>query len=341
VGTIRALARARAKTLVYRATASFARQLYGGAGSILSFHRVVDDPPRRRCGYCRSLETSTSALERLLRRLRAQGYAIVPLEEALASLQRPVARGRFVVLTFDDGYADWATHVHPLLSSLGAPFTVYVATGYPDRTIVPWGILLERLLATIDELAIDLTGSEEHFNLVRDDERERAFDRLIAVLEGADARASRDLGARLFGEETILRQDIAIRWEQLAGMAADPLVTIGAHTVSHPILSELPEEAAAAEMRLSKQILEERLHRPVVHFAYPFGGREHARTREFRLASDCGFASAVTTRLGNVFPESDRAALPRISGETNADIELAMTGVISAFQQRGRRIVRD
>jgi peptidoglycan/xylan/chitin deacetylase (PgdA/CDA1 family) len=341
VGTIPALVGARARTFVYRATASLARHLYGGAGSILSFHRVVDDPPQRRSGYCRTLETSTRELDRLVGRLRMRGYAIVPLDEALASLERPVSRGRFAVLTFDDGYADWVTHVHPLLSSLRAPFTLYVATGYPDRTIVPWGFMLERLLATIDVLAIDLDGREERFNLVRDDERERAFARLIAVLEGSDAGASRTLGARLFGEEAILQQDIAIRWEQLARMAADPLVTIGAHTVSHPVLCKMSEEAAAAEMRMSKQILEERLGRPVLHFAYPFGGRVHAGAREFRLVADCGFASAVTTRLGNIFPESDRAALPRIFGDTNADIELAMTGVISAFQQRGRRVVRE
>jgi len=287
------------------------------------------------------MERSTGELDRLVRRLRARGYAIVSLDEALASLERPTARGRFVVLTFDDGYADWVTHLHPLLSSLRAPFTLYVATGYPDRTIVPWGFMLERLLATIDELAIDLEGREERFNLVRDAERERAFARLIAVLEGSAACASRALGARLFGEEALLGQGIAIRWEQLARLAADPLVTIGAHTVSHPVLCKMPEEAAFAEMRASKQILEERLGRPVCHFAYPFGGSVHVGAREFRLAAECGFASAVTTRLGNIFPESDRAALPRIFGDTNADIELAMTGVVSAFQQRGRRVVRD
>ena len=333
--------RARAKTFIYRATASLARSLYGGAGSILAFHRVVDDPPRRRSGYCRTLETSTSELDRLVRRLRTRGYAIVPLDEALASLERRASRGRFAVLTFDDGYADWATHVHPLLSSLRVPFTLYVATGYPDRTIVPWGFMLERLLATIDELRIELDGRDERFKLVHDDERERTFQRLIAVLEGSDAAASRALGARLFGEEAIATQDIAIRWEQLAQIAADPLVTVGAHTASHPVLSKMPEEAAAAEMRASKELLEKRIRTPVLHFAYPFGGRDHAGAREFRLAAECGFASAVTTRLGNIFPESDRAALPRIFGDTNADIELAMTGVISAFQQRGRRVVRE
>ena len=163
----------------------------------------------------------------------------------------------------------------------------------------------------------------------------------MAVLEGSDAGASHVLGARLFGEDAIVQQDIAIRWEQLARMAEDSLVTIGSHTVSHPVLCKMSEEAATAEMRASKQILEKRLGRPVLHFAYPFGGRVHAGAREFRLATECGFVSAVTTRLGNIFPESDRAALPRIFGDTNADIELAMTGVISAFQQRGRRVVRE
>ena len=93
--------------------------------------------------------------------------------------------------------------------------------------------------------------------------------------------------------------------------------------------------------RATASLARHRLARRILHFAYPFGGRVHAGPREFRLAAECGFSSAVTTRLGNIFPESDRVALPRIFGATNAEIELAMTGIVSAFQHRGRRIVRD
>jgi peptidoglycan/xylan/chitin deacetylase (PgdA/CDA1 family) len=329
---------ARAKALVYRVTAPLARRLYAGRGSILAFHRVNDDPPPKRTGHCRTLEITTSELDRLVRHLRARRYSIVSLDEALSSLESPSARGRFVVLTFDDGYADTATHAHPLLSSLGAPFTVYVATGYPDRTIVPWLFMLERLLATRDHLVVELNGREERLSLVRDTEREQAFKRLMSVFDGTDASASRALGTRLFGEEAIRTQDLAIGWEQLVRMGADPLVTFGAHGVSHYALSTLPEEAAANEMRGSKQVLEHRLRRPVLHFAYPFGA---SGPREFRLAAECGFVSAVTMRLGNVFRGSDRAALPRISGDTCASLELAMTGVVSAFRYRGRRIVRE
>ena len=45
-------------------------------------------------------------------------------------------------------------------------------------------------------------------------------------------------------------------WDELATLAADPLVTIGAHTVNHPILTKLDDKAVRAELGSSRAVIE-------------------------------------------------------------------------------------
>ena len=99
------------------------------------------------------------------------------------------------------------------------------------------------------------------------------------------------------------------------GLAADPSVTIGAHTVSHPMLAKHGEETVLFEIAEGRRRIEEQLGTPVRHLSYPVGDRGSAASREFAIASRLGFATAVTTRPGHLFPGHARHlhALPRVS----------------------------
>jgi peptidoglycan/xylan/chitin deacetylase (PgdA/CDA1 family) len=104
-------------------------------------------------------------------------------------------------------------------------------------------------------------------------------------------------------------------WEELAELAADPLVTIGAHTVTHPMLAKLPDKAVRSEMDLSRSVIEAGLAKRPEHLSFPVGDRTSAGPREFKMAAELGFKTAVTTRPGVLFPQhAERlTALPRIS----------------------------
>ena len=97
-------------------------------------------------------------------------------------------------------------------------------------------------------------------------------------------------------------------WDELATLAADPLVTIGAHTVNHPILTKLDDKAVRAELGSSRDVIEAALGVRPAHLAYPVGDRTAAGPREFRIAAELGFKTAVTTRPGVVFPQACRAS---------------------------------
>lgn len=86
-------------------------------------------------------------------------------------------------------------------------------------------------------------------------------------------------------------------------------IEIGSHTVTHPRLPSLDEQAARREMADSKARLEDLLGARVVHFAYPYGA---FGSRDAWLAADCGYELACSTRPGFNRPGENLYALRRI-----------------------------
>jgi peptidoglycan/xylan/chitin deacetylase (PgdA/CDA1 family) len=109
--------------------------------------------------------------------------------------------------------------------------------------------------------------------------------------------------------------ELCMSWQELAELAADPLVTIAAHTVNHPMLAKVTKETARSEIDLSRSVIECALGVRPAHLSFPVGDRTSAGPREFALAAELGFKTAVTTRPGVLFAEHRQSltALPRIS----------------------------
>jgi|GEM_PF-495206 len=99
-----------------------------------------------------------------------------------------------------------------------------------------------------------------------------------------------------------------ISWDQLREMA-DAGMEIASHTMSHPYLTQMTEDAAWREISESKTILEQKLARPVLSIAYPFGDYNDTT---IGLARRAGFTSAVSTDPGNEHGEGELFRLCRI-----------------------------
>ena len=133
-------------------------------------------------------------------------------------------------------------------------------------------------------------------------------------------------------------------WDELKAFADDPLVTIGAHTITHCNLAKQTEATASFEMATSRMRIEAALQRPVLHLAYPYGDKIAAGQREFALAKAAGFKTAVTTRPGMIFPESAAhlTALQRVSLNGNYQderiIPVLTSGAATAMWNGFRRI---
>jgi peptidoglycan/xylan/chitin deacetylase (PgdA/CDA1 family) len=159
------------------------------------------------------------------------------------------------------------------------------------------------------------------------------IDELLAVLDEEVERRADTLAATL-----------CLSWSELDCLAGEPDVTIGAHTISHPMLAKLGSFVAMDEIGDGKAYLEQRLGREMRHFAYPFGDPSAAGSREFGLARQAGFVTAVTTRPGHVFADhgAHLHALPRVSMnglfQTQAALRALLSGVPFLAWTRGRVI---
>jgi len=133
-------------------------------------------------------------------------------------------------------------------------------------------------------------------------------------------------------------------WTELGRLNASTLCTIGAHTITHPSLARLNREDAAREMEESALRIAENMGARPKHFAYPHGGPGDAGPREFTIARELGFQSAVTTRPGVVHTDhaDHMTALPRISVnglfQQQRYLDVLLSGAPTLLKNRFRRV---
>ena len=154
----------------------------------------------------------------------------------------------------------------------------------------------------------------------------------------------RDLSASYHVDIASFCDELCMNWSELGELADDPLVTIGAHTVNHVMLAKVPEKAARSEMVMSRSVIEASLGMRPDHLSYPVGDPTSAGPREFRIAAELGFKTAVTTRPGVLFPEHAQhlMALPRVSlnGEYQQlrYVRVLLSGAATAVWNGFRRV---
>lgn len=254
-----------------------------------------------------------AALERQLR-LVSLAFPVVPLHD-LASGKKG-ARPR-VALTFDDGLRNNVDVAYPILKKLGLPATFFVCPGLIDGEQWLWNHEARQRLLTLDaaergELAaaVGAPGEVEAF---------------IEWMKTLDIARRREVEAEIrsatpgFGPTDAQRHEFDLAgWQELKSL--DPrVVTIGSHTMTHPILTSLTAEQTDAEMRQSRFALEKRLEREVSLFCYPNGNLNDDALASARRY----YRSAVTVEPGTVRDQPDPHQLPRFAAHPRGMKRLA------------------
>jgi peptidoglycan/xylan/chitin deacetylase (PgdA/CDA1 family) len=338
---------------------------------ILLYHRVTELPTDPQL-LCVSPSRFAEHLEILRKRFKMM--SLLQLVRAMDGGDIP---SRSVVVTFDDGYADNLYNAKPLFDCHGIPATVFVVSGLLGSNKEFWWDELDRLLlqpGTLPKtLRMTLADVPHEWHLgdaaVYDAALFHRF-RPWNVLERADPtprhQAYRELCTLLCPLSSPLRRqalDDLSRWAgqevggrpthqtltaaELRQLAHGGLIEIGAHTVTHPVLSrcshsplravphtfepvQSPGEGSAlpgshpvedpyslmktapAEIREGKSDLEAVLGCPVMSFSYPYGQRHDYTPETVDLVRHSGFACACSAFSGFVRPDSDRFQLPRM-----------------------------
>jgi peptidoglycan/xylan/chitin deacetylase (PgdA/CDA1 family) len=272
------------------------------AGMILMFHHVAPPSPER-LPMNQGLEITPQTLDRVLCSLKAQDHDIVSLDEALERLALG-ARGkrRFAALTFDDGGRDNLRHAAPVLLRHGAPFTIFVTTGFASGRVAPWWHAVERAVLTTTSLTIKTESGLQRFDTSSRLKKVLASEALRDILwrasETVRTQQTNALAMQAGLDLRVLTNELFMDWDDISAIAALPGCTIGSHTATHPKLAELNEHAAIREISEGRDTIRDRLRVEVKHFSYPFGGPGACEEREFAMARAAGFATAVTSRRG-------------------------------------------
>ena len=324
------------------------RPIFAGVGAIFMLHHVR---PSRNAEFQpnRHLEVEPDFLRAMLLHLRALGVDVVTMDEMHQRLsQRDFAR-RFACFTFDDGYRDNRDFALPVMEEFDAPFTVYVTSDFAEGSGRLWWVALEQVIAKASSIEVPVGGAMTRFDTSTLPAKQAAFGRVhdwLRALPGEHdmAREISALCVRHGIDESTIVRELCMSWDELRAFADEPLVTIGAHTITHCNLAKQSEAAASFEIATSRARIEAALERPVQHLAYPYGDRIAAGPREFKLARAAGFKTAVTTRPGMIFPESadHLTALQRVSLNGNSQdermIPVLTSGAATAVWNGFRRI---
>jgi peptidoglycan/xylan/chitin deacetylase (PgdA/CDA1 family) len=248
---------------------------------------------------------------------------------------------RSVVITFDDGYADNLHNAKPLLERHDIPATVFVASGYVGRKREFWWDELDRLLlrpGTLPErVQLSVNGTlyrwelseaahytEEDFRRHRGwrawnknpTPRHHLYASLCKLLRpiSEEERRQKLREVRRWTVEVPARRSNhrPLSLEEVERLHQGRLVEVGAHTITHPILSALPSGSQAHEIRKNKARLEKILDRSVSSFAYPYGKPYDYTAQTVDIVRQAGFTCACASFEGLVRRSSDRFQLPRV-----------------------------
>ncbi len=324
------------------------RPFVGGIGAIFTLHHVRP-PSVERFQPNRLLEVTPDFLEHVIHKLRRARIDFVGIDEVRRRLVEQDFGRRFVCITLDDGYRDTLHCAYPILKKHEVPFVLYIPTSFPDRIGELWWRALEAVVASNKRINFVVNDARRGFDCATVAEKRHVFDQLYGWVRSLSTedelrRVVRDLSARYHIDMAAICSELCMDWDELNRLAADPLVTIGAHTVNHVRLAKIPEQQVRSEMAMGRSVIEAALGVPVHHLSYPFGDPTSAGSREFRIASELGFKTAVTTRPGVLFPEHGRhlSALPRISlnGEHQQlrYVDVLLSGAATAMWNGFRRV---
>ena len=297
IGAVRRVGVARVAAVAYRTglTALLARAAGVGTrrATILSYHRVNDDrDPFFPC-------LPTAVFERHMAYV-ARAYRVLPLDELVDRLRRDDVPPNALAITFDDGYRDNLTHAAPILARYRLPATVFVATGFIGTSAVPW---FDRVAAVFKAAVAPSFAAPwgALLPLATPADRLAATERSQAYLKGLAhpefVEQSRRICEALDPAGKEPAKSSMLSWDDVQALRGLGCA-IGAHTVTHPILSRMEDEEAAREIGHSRRAIQAACGVAPRAFAYPNGQPADYTEATVRLVRESGFDHAVTTRFG-------------------------------------------
>jgi peptidoglycan/xylan/chitin deacetylase (PgdA/CDA1 family) len=279
-----------------------------GALSVLIFHRVRPEPDE-----LFPEEPDHARFDAQLSWLGSM-FNVLPLDAAVQRLESGSLPARAAAITFDDGYADNEAIALPVLRKHGMKATFFIASAFLDGGRM-WNDTVIEAVRRCRASAIDLLDLNlGHHVLESAQARRRAIHSLLASLKYRTLQERHHLATQVAERcQASLPDDLMLTGAQVKALRAAGM-SIGGHTRTHPILSNIPDEVAMQEIAGGKADLESLLGESITLFAYPNGtpGRDYG-VRHAVMAKEAGYVAAVSTSSGVARSGTDVFQLPRFT----------------------------
>lgn len=242
-------------------------------------------------------------------RVIAQWCEVVPLAEIVAD---PHGRGRSwrrrAAITFDDGLRSNITVAYPILQQLRLPAIFFVCPGLIERGAWLWTHEMRQRLASLASAELRELGMHLGSPILRE-----ALVEWMKRLPFAERRAAeaqiRAATPRFVPSPAERAEFDLATWDELRHL--DPaIVSIGSHTMTHPILSSLDAAHTEREIRDSREAIEREIGRPADLFCYPNGDFGQTALDAVRR-----YYRAAVTESERALPHWDAHRIPRVSEE--------------------------
>lgn len=311
-----------ARLLCAAGVPALARRRHRDALAIVMFHGVEDRPLSPPCWHVHGAELYRRQLDYV-----RTHFNVLPLEEALDRLAAGTLPPRALAITFDDGTRNLATHAVPALRELNLPAAVFLATGPIGTGATLWPDRLWLAIARSDAAEVDLAALGLGMRSLDGSAKRGAV--YVAAVEGLKNLADAEriavldevLGALGYRDDTDPGPFRMLSWDEARTMAADPLVTLYPHTVTHPILARCGDDKLEQEIADSCAALERETGVAPTIFAYPNGRPQDFDARARDALRRRGVRWALSTVPGLADRHCDPLALPRLGVGGNSSFD--------------------
>jgi peptidoglycan/xylan/chitin deacetylase (PgdA/CDA1 family) len=274
-----------------------------GGYVVVNYHGVVPSDHSLADAFLDGNLVRSQAFRKQLQFLKSN-YSVIHPEDFRAWIEQGKhLPARAVLVTCDDGLLNTLTDMLPVLQSEGVRCLFFVTgASCSDEPGMLWYEELYHLMRTkpLVGTGLELPDEEGRESQPSDSLKARWWS-TVRKASGLNTNARANWMCRVRSHAGLTEAFHSAprserRWRFLnireLVQLAEAGMSIGAHTLSHPILSLSSEEEVRCEIHESKNVIERALGRPVWAFAYPFGDSLTTGERELRLAREAGFACA-------------------------------------------------
>ena len=256
--------------------------------------------------------------------LLSSRYRPMALSDAIARLQNgePLPRNAIAV-TVDDGYADYAESGVECFLKFEIPSTVFVCERLIEGHWL-WYDRVEYAFACTRRGKLSISdgpwGPSRSYAAGSNNEKQASLRRALAEAKRMPSSVvdafvdAIELAAEIGPSAAPVDPWQGMSWETLRTIASHELVSVGAHTANHPILSRLEDPFALRdEIAGCRERISRKLGSDVDFFAYPNGQPEDLSPEVVSLVREAGYSAAFTTTQGVNRRRHDPILLPRIA----------------------------